>query len=72
MPSTDMAPDFGPRQPHRTAGATAVGARPVLVAYNVWVSSVEVARHGAPRSSAARPCAPWAWPSATGPRCRAT
>jgi hypothetical protein len=37
-------PDFGPPQPHRTAGATAVGARPVLVAYNVWVSSVEVAR----------------------------
>ena len=39
-----VAPDFGPPRPHRTAGATAVGARPVLVAYNVWVSPVDVAR----------------------------
>jgi glutamate formiminotransferase len=39
-----MAPDFGPPRPHRTAGATAVGARPVLVAYNVWVSPADVAR----------------------------
>jgi glutamate formiminotransferase len=30
-------PDTGPRTPHPTAGAAAVGARPVLVAYNVWV-----------------------------------
>jgi glutamate formiminotransferase / 5-formyltetrahydrofolate cyclo-ligase len=44
----DLRPDFGPEQPHRTAGATAVGARGVLVAYNVWVSSVEVARAVAP------------------------
>jgi glutamate formiminotransferase len=44
----DLPPDFGPRQPHRTAGATAVGARSVLVAYNVWVSSAEVARTVAP------------------------
>ena len=40
----DMAPDFGPGRPHETAGATAVGARGVLVAFNVWVSSAEVAR----------------------------
>jgi glutamate formiminotransferase len=39
-----LAPDAGPARPHPTAGATAVGARPVLVAYNVWVSSTEVAR----------------------------
>jgi glutamate formiminotransferase len=53
---TGLAPDFGPAQPHRTAGATAVGARPVLVAYNLWVSSVAVARRVAPlvRSSAVR------------------
>ena len=44
----EIAPDFGPDQPHRTAGATAVGARPVLVAYNLWVSSVEVAQLVAP------------------------
>ncbi len=38
------APDFGPAQPDPRTGATAVGARRVLVAYNVWVSSAEVAR----------------------------
>jgi glutamate formiminotransferase len=30
----DRQPDFGPPQPHRSAGAIAVGARPVLVAVN--------------------------------------
>jgi glutamate formiminotransferase / 5-formyltetrahydrofolate cyclo-ligase len=56
MAFADLAPDFGPGRPHRTAGATAVGARAVLVAYNVWVSSAEVARRVAPlvRSSAVR------------------
>ncbi len=44
----EIPPDFGPRQPHRTAGATMVGARSALVAYNVWVSSVAVARRVAP------------------------
>jgi glutamate formiminotransferase len=39
-----LAPDFGPSRPDPRTGATAVGARRVLVAYNVWVSSVEVAR----------------------------
>ena len=43
-----LPPDFGPRRPHPTAGATAVGARSVLVAYNVGVSSLEVARLVAP------------------------
>jgi glutamate formiminotransferase len=43
-----LAPDFGPAAPHHTAGATAVGARGVLVAYNVWVSSIGVARVVAP------------------------
>ena len=38
----------GPAQADPTAGACAVGARRVLVAYNVWVSSVEVARQVAP------------------------
>jgi glutamate formiminotransferase / 5-formyltetrahydrofolate cyclo-ligase len=44
----EMPPDFGPGQPHPTAGATAVGARSVLVAYNVMVSSFEVAHRVAP------------------------
>ncbi len=33
-----LAPDTGPPEPHPTAGACAVGARPVLVAYNVWLA----------------------------------
>jgi glutamate formiminotransferase / 5-formyltetrahydrofolate cyclo-ligase len=37
---TDLAPDAGPPVPHPTAGATAVGARPPLVAYNVWLHGV--------------------------------
>ena len=31
----EWAPDFGPRRPHPTAGATAVGARGPLVAFNI-------------------------------------
>jgi glutamate formiminotransferase len=31
------APDFGPAAPHPTAGAVAVGARPFLVAFNVYL-----------------------------------
>jgi len=40
-------PDFGPQRVHPTAGATAIGARPFLVAYNVYLgpaSNVPVAR----------------------------
>jgi glutamate formiminotransferase len=37
-----LPPDAGPRRPHPTAGATAVGQRPVLVAYNVWVTGVDL------------------------------
>jgi glutamate formiminotransferase len=33
-----LAPDTGPSTPHPTAGACAVGVRPVLVAYNVWIT----------------------------------
>jgi glutamate formiminotransferase len=33
-----LAPDAGPTTPHPSAGAMAVGARPVLVAYNVWLA----------------------------------
>jgi glutamate formiminotransferase len=40
----DLVPDFGPARPDPRHGCTAVGARGVLVAYNVWVSSAEVAR----------------------------
>jgi glutamate formiminotransferase len=33
-----LRPDTGPEEPHPTAGACAVGARPVLVAYNLWIT----------------------------------
>jgi glutamate formiminotransferase len=35
-------PDFGPREPHATLGATAVGARPVLVAVNCELDGDDV------------------------------
>lgn len=39
----DLAPDAGPPHPHPTAGACAVGARPVLVAYNLWLAEPDLA-----------------------------
>jgi glutamate formiminotransferase len=44
--SPDWAPDFGPAEPHATAGATIVGARRALVAYNINLntSKLEVAK----------------------------
>ena len=35
-------PDFGPEKIHPTAGATAVGARPILIAYNVNLESEDL------------------------------
>ena len=35
MAAADWAPDFGPAQPHPSAGATVVGARMPLIAYNI-------------------------------------
>jgi glutamate formiminotransferase len=37
-----LVPDCGPPHPHPTAGACAVGVRPPLVAYNVWVSAPDL------------------------------
>jgi glutamate formiminotransferase/glutamate formiminotransferase/formiminotetrahydrofolate cyclodeaminase len=37
-----LMPDHGPGIPHRTAGAAAVGARPVLVAYNLWLAEPDL------------------------------
>jgi glutamate formiminotransferase / formiminotetrahydrofolate cyclodeaminase len=36
------APDFGPPRVHPTAGAVAIGARPVLIAYNVLLATPDV------------------------------
>jgi glutamate formiminotransferase/glutamate formiminotransferase/formiminotetrahydrofolate cyclodeaminase len=35
MQSGELKPDFGPSEPHATAGAVLVGARPPLLAFNV-------------------------------------
>ena len=35
------APDFGPTHVHATAGAVAIGARPFLVAYNVYLGDAK-------------------------------
>jgi glutamate formiminotransferase/glutamate formiminotransferase/formiminotetrahydrofolate cyclodeaminase len=42
----DLAPDVGPAVAHPTAGAMAVGVRPPLVAYNLWLRApdLELAR----------------------------
>jgi len=39
-----LAPDTGPPEPHPTAGAMCVGARPPLVAYNVWLAEPDLPR----------------------------
>jgi glutamate formiminotransferase len=39
MESGELRPDSGPREPHRTAGATLVTARPPLGAFNVELDS---------------------------------
>ena len=38
-----LEPDAGPARPHPTAGACAVGVRPPMVAYNVWVAAPDLA-----------------------------
>ena len=38
-----LTPDTGPLSPHPTAGAAAVGAREVMVAYNLWLDGQDVA-----------------------------
>lgn len=42
MRERTIEPDFGPTHVHRTAGATAIGARPFLVAYNVYLDTRDV------------------------------
>lgn len=39
---TTLAPDTGPDRRHPTAGASAIGARPALVAYNLWLARPEL------------------------------
>ena len=37
-----LEPEYGPGAPHPSAGAAAVGARPVLVAYNIWLAEPDL------------------------------
>lgn len=37
-----LEPDAGPKMPHPTAGAACVGARRVLVAYNLWLRDPDI------------------------------
>lgn len=34
---TELSPDCGPRHPHPSAGSVCVGAREILVAFNIWL-----------------------------------
>lgn len=43
MLDPDRRPDLGPARPHPTAGATAVGARRALIAFNIQLSTTDVA-----------------------------
>jgi len=45
-PAAEWRPDFGPSVPHPTAGATVIGARMPLIAYNINLATdrVEVAK----------------------------
>jgi glutamate formiminotransferase len=46
MKEPGWQPDFGPARPHPSAGATVVGVRPILIAYNINLdtSDLEIAR----------------------------
>jgi glutamate formiminotransferase len=39
-----LAPDFGPSRPDPRSGAVVVGARDVLVAWNIWLTGVDLER----------------------------
>jgi glutamate formiminotransferase / 5-formyltetrahydrofolate cyclo-ligase len=39
-----LRPDLGPAAPHPTAGAVAVGCRPLMVAYNLWLAHADLTR----------------------------
>lgn len=38
----DLAPDLGPAQPDPHKGASAFGSRPILVAWNLWISGLSL------------------------------
>ncbi len=44
MKQPEWRPDFGPDRPHPSAGATAIGARPILIAYNINLATDRLER----------------------------
>jgi glutamate formiminotransferase len=50
-----LRPDHGPPAPHPTAGAVAVGARGVLVAYNLWLADADLAHARSVAAAVRRP-----------------
>lgn len=52
---TTLAPDLGPTEPHPTAGAVAVGAREVMLAWNLWLSEPDITQAKAIASSLRAP-----------------
>jgi glutamate formiminotransferase / 5-formyltetrahydrofolate cyclo-ligase len=38
----ELAPEFGPATPNLHKGASAYGARPLLVAWNLWISGIDL------------------------------
>lgn len=51
MQAPTWQPDFGPQQPHPSLGASVLGVRKILIAWNVWLESqdLELARRIAAR-----------------------
>ena len=43
MAHPDWRPDFGPARPHPAAGVTVIGARPILIAFNVNLETDDLA-----------------------------
>lgn len=42
MLTREWHPDFGPKQPHPSAGASAIGARRILIAFNINLDSEDI------------------------------
>ena len=55
MASGELAPDFGPDAPHRSAGATLVTARPPLAAFNVELDTPDAMSDTRNTAAAAAP-----------------
>jgi glutamate formiminotransferase len=56
----DLFPDHGPHAPHPQAGAICVGARPILIAYNLWLkdATLETAKRFSPTPAPIAACGP--------------